>query len=152
MVRNLFLCALFLHAVAVKAQGPSFSNRQRTTDTVGITAGQTARLTATYPTAPAPVAQILCTVTLSIADGQGQILASNTVSNIVGGKSVSIDVNADAIVPAVQRSEIHGFTIAPAGCNLPTSLQVIDNQTQKTILVVGSTLTYPPPALPAGRP
>lgn len=97
---------------------------------------------------------MLCSVTLSIADDQGNVIKSNTVPQFIAGRSVSIDVNADTDLPGSQRTEIHGFSISPA-CTLPTSLELIDNTTQKTVLVVGSQKTYPRsrrPPLPRRSP
>jgi hypothetical protein len=116
---------------------------QRTTGVVGIVAGQTARLNVIYPTIPAPVAQVLCSVTLSIADDSGNVIKSKNVTQFIAGKSVSVDVNADTDLIGAGRSQLHGFSIAPNGCRLVTNLEVIDNTTQKTLLVVSGEGTYP---------
>lgn len=49
-MRTFFSLAVILNGALAMAQGPSFSNQQRTTDVVGITPGQTARLNVQYPT------------------------------------------------------------------------------------------------------
>jgi hypothetical protein len=41
------------------------------------------------------------------------------------------------------RTEIHGFSIAPNGCRLVTTLEIIDNATQRTVMVVPAESTYP---------
>ena len=148
-MRTSSLYVFILSGTLAMAQGPSFTNLQRTTGTMGITPGQTARLTAVYPAAPAPIDQIVCAATLSIADDQGNILASKSVTGLIAGKSASVDLDADTTTLSAPRTQIHGFSIAPAGCNVVTSLELIDNITQKTVIVVGSQRTYPQPAVRA---
>jgi hypothetical protein len=48
-----------------------------------------------YSTAPAPILQPVCSVTLNIADDQGNILKTNTFSQFTAGKGVALDLNAD---------------------------------------------------------
>ena len=140
-------------ALATAQVAPSFQNQQQTSGVVGVTGGQTARLSVLYPTAPAPILQVLCAATLVIADDQGKVLKSMDVSQLVAGKSVSVDLNADTDLAGVARTEIHGFSIAPNGCHLLATLEIIDNATQKTLLVVGSKTTYPVAhAVPAPSP
>jgi hypothetical protein len=142
-MRIFLTCAVILNGVLALAQSPSFQNQQRTSGVVGITPGQTARLNVLYPTAPAPILQIMCSASLSIADDQGKILKSDNVPQLVAGRSVSLDLNADTDLPGVARTQIHGLSVAPNGCRLLATLELIDNSTQKTVLVVGSEQTYP---------
>jgi hypothetical protein len=141
-MRTLLFLITSLSGTLALAQGPSFGNQQRTTGAVGITAGQSARLTVLYATAPAPILQPTCPVTLDIADDQGKVLKSSNTPQLIAGKSVSVDLNADTDLTAV-RTQIHGFSITTNGCNLVTSLEIVDNPTQKTVIVVGSQVTYP---------
>jgi hypothetical protein len=144
IMRSLLVFAVVLNgALAMAQQPPSFQNLQRTSGVVGIAPGQTARLNVLYPTAPAPIFQTVCSASLAIADDQGKILKSNSVDQLIAGKSVSLDLNADTDLAGATRSQIHGFSVAPTGCQLITTLEIIDNFTQKTVLVVGSDLTYP---------
>ena len=144
MRKYLFIsCAMFLDGVLAHAQPPAFQNQQLTSGVVGLTAGQTARWNVLYPTAPAPILQPLCSVTLNIADDQGKILKTDNVSQFVAGKSISLDLNADTDLTGISRTEIHGFSVAPTGCNFTGTLELIDNITQKTVLVIGSRQTYP---------
>ena len=71
-------------------------------------------------------------------------MKSSDVTQLIGGRSVSIDLNADTDLSGSARTEIHGLSVAPVGCNLITTLEIIDNSTQKTVLVTGSELTYSP--------
>jgi len=140
----LFLsCAVILDGALAIAQTPVTAHQQMTSGVVGITAGQTARINVLYPTAPAPILQPLCSVTLNIADDQGKILKTVTVSQFVAGRSASLDLNADTDLTGNPRTEIHGYSVAPAGCNFTGTLELIDNITQKTVLVIGSRQTYP---------
>ena len=83
----LFLsCAVILDGALAIAQTPVTAHQQMTSGVVGITAGQTARINVLYPTAPAPILQPLCSVTLNIADDQGKILKTVTVSQFVARK------------------------------------------------------------------
>ena len=76
-------------ALAIGEVAPSFQNQRQTSGVVGVTGGQTARLSVLYPTAPAPILQVLCAATLVIADDQGKVLKSMDVSQLVAGRSVS---------------------------------------------------------------
>jgi hypothetical protein len=145
-MRTFLLCAVILSGAVAMAQspGPSFQNRQQTTGVVGIAGGQTARLNVLYPTAPAPILQVLCAATLVISDDQGKTLKSSDTVPLAAGRSISLDVNADADLTGTARTQIHGFSIAPNGCQLVTTMEIIDNITQKTVVVVGSMTTYPP--------
>ena len=144
-MRTFLSCVVLLNGALAMAQTTSLSNQQLTSGVVGVTPGQTARLNVLYPTAPAPILQPLCTVTLSIADDQGRVLKTNTVSQFTAGKTASLDLNADTDLAGSQRTEIHGFSISPAGCNFTLTMELIDNTTQKTVVVVGGTQTYPAP-------
>lgn len=136
-----FLLVAFLSGTLAMAQPPSLQNQQWTTNVVGVATGETARLTVLYPTAPAQILQPLCTVTLNIADNQGNVLKTTTVSQFTAGKSVSLDINADTDLAGSARTEIHGYAVTP-GCNLMAGLELIDNATQKTLIAVGSVLSY----------
>ena len=86
---------------------------------------------------------VACAGNIIVADDQGKILKSDNVSQLIGGRSVSLDLNADTDLPGVARTQIHGLSVAPNGCRLLATVELIDNSTQKTVLVVGSEQTYP---------
>jgi len=132
-----------LNGALALAQSPSFQNEQRTTGILGITAGQTARLHVLYPRAPAPILQVLCTVSLGIDDDQGNNLKSKDPAQLTPGKSFSLDVNADTDLAGAPRTQVYGFSIAANSCHLVTNLEIIDNATQKTIAVIRGETTYP---------
>jgi hypothetical protein len=144
-MRTFVFYAVILNCALAMAQSaaPSFQNLQQTSGVVGIAPGQTARLNVLYPTAPAPILQLLCSATLTISDDQGKTLKSSDIAQLTAGKSVSLDVNADADLAGIPRTQIHGNSIAPAGCQLVVTLEIIDNATQRTVLVVGGVPSYP---------
>ncbi|HLK63149.1 MAG TPA: hypothetical protein VKU19_06895 [Bryobacteraceae bacterium] len=142
------------------AQSPGFTNSQQTSGVVGVTSGQTARLNVVYPTVPAPILQIQCPASLAIADEQGRIIKNNPPILLTGGHSTSLDVNADTDLAGAARTQVHGFVVSQNGCRFVTTLEIIDNATQKTVVVAGGEQTYPfaatapapPPAVaPDGR-
>src|ERR1700730_10782089 len=113
-MRTLFLLSGSILNVAVAmAQGnvTSPQTQQYTSGVVGITAGQTAKLNVLYPTVPAPVLQVICSATLVIADDQGKILKSEDAQQLIAGKSVALDLNADTDLPSgTNRVQIHALT------------------------------------------
>jgi len=139
----LFSTVLLLNGTMAVAQPILIQNQQLTSGVVGITAGQMARWNVLYPTAPAPILPPVCSVALNITDNQGRNLKTNTFSGFIAGKSVSLDLNADTELTGMLRTEIYASALAPAGCNFIATLELIDNITQKTVLVVGAKQTYP---------
>jgi len=137
------ICALFLNGTIALAQSTPVQNRQLSSGVVGIAPGQTARWNVLYPTAPAPILQPICSVDLSVADDQGNILKTASVSQFTAGRTVSVDLNSDTDLAGKPRTQIHAYAVAPDGCNLTATLELIDNTSQKTVLVVGSKQTYP---------
>jgi hypothetical protein len=116
---------------------------------VGIAAGQTAKLNVLYPSIPAPFLQAMCHVTVSIVDEQGGVLKTQDFQ-MVGGRSVSISLNADTDLPA-HAAQIHALTLTPAAspaggyCQVLPSLDIVDNVTGKTLVHLETTVTYPIP-------
>src|SRR5437868_3841423 len=146
----LFVSMTILSGTAAIAQIPfGLYTKQYTSGAVGLTAGQTARWNIVYPTIPAPFAtQAMCPAAVAIGNEHGTILASRDVPPLIGGNSASIELNADTqALPVGGRIQIHGFA-STGGCSLVTSLEIVDNATQKTVVVLGGKLTYPQPPLP----
>ena len=144
-MRTFMSCVVILNGALAMAQPPSLQNQQQTSGVIGITPGQTARFNVLYPTAPAPILQPLCSATLTIADDQGKVLKTSNIPQFTAGKSVSLDLNADTDLAGNPRTEVHAFSVAPAGCNFTGTLELIDNVTQKTEVVTGTAPTYPSP-------
>lgn len=122
-MRTSLLYVAILNGALAMAQSP-FQNQQQTSGVVGIAPGQTARLNVLYPTAPAPILQVLCSATLGIFDDKGGVLQSESFPQLSAGKSVSIDLNADTGLPGVPRTQIHGVSVAPNGCRLVLTLEI----------------------------
>ena len=90
-----------------------------------------------------PILQPVCSVDLIVADDQGNSLKTTSVSQFTAGRSVSVDLNSDTDLTGKPRTQIHAYAVAPDGCNLTATLELIDNTSEKTVLVVGSKQTYP---------
>jgi hypothetical protein len=135
-MRFCLLLSIVLNAVLATAQPNLFQNQ--VSGSVGITGGQTARLNVVYPSIPGIALQQVCSVTLTISDDQGNTLKSASVAEFIAGHSVSLDLNADTDLVGKTRTQIDGSIAAPLGCQLITSLEIIDNLTQKTTVVVGA--------------
>lgn len=147
----ILISGLVLSAASGMAQ-IGVETRQYDTGTVGINFGQTARFNVLYPTIPAPFAtQVLCSATLTIADDQNNILKTQTVTQLTGGRSVSIDLNADTDIPLARgRTQIHAVVLTPAAgtsgaaCNFVPTLELVDNTSGKTTIVLKGQATWPP--------
>ena len=145
-MRTLFLLSgSILNVAMAMAQGDFTSPQQHSSGVVGIAEGQTAKLNVLYPTVPAPILQVLCTATLVIADDQGKIIKSQEAQQLIAGRSVSLDLNADTDLPSgTSRLQIHALTLTPnPGCALIPTLEIIDNATGRTVVVIGSRVTFP---------
>ncbi len=148
-MRFYLLLSIVLNAVLATAQPNLFQNQ--VSGSVGITGGQTARLNVVYPSILGIALQQVCSVTLTISDDQGNTLKSVSVAQLIAGHSVSVDLNADTDLVGKTRTQIHGSSAAPLGCQLITSLEIIDNLTQKTTVVVGALSVYSFNPTHAGR-
>jgi hypothetical protein len=133
-----------VNGVLAMAQPPesSFNNQQQTSGVVTLGPGQTARLNVLYPTVPAPLLLVHCSANLAIIPSRGSNDKSENVPDVSPGKTVSLDLNADTDLTGAAPAQVYGISITP-GCRLITTLEIIDNATQKTVVVVGSETTYP---------
>jgi hypothetical protein len=145
-----FITAVVVSAVSAMAQTSPFSNvRQYDTGMVGIAAGQTAKFNVFYPTIPAPLLQVTCSATLVISDDQGNTLKSLPVQQLIAGKSASVDLNADTDLPGRPRVQIRAHVLTPqpgttgAPCTFLPTLELLDNASGKTTVVVKGELTWP---------
>jgi hypothetical protein len=139
-----------LASALAAAQGNNPYPQQQDSSMTGIASGQTARLSALYPSAPAPFLQPICSVTLTIADDQGDALKSQEFQ-ILGGKAVSLALNADTDLTASSgHALLHGLVLTPAVsssggyCRLLPSLDIVDNTTGKTVVHLEMRVTFPP--------
>ena len=128
---------------------------------IGFAAGETARVAALnlgQGTLPKPSS---CAVTLQFLDDQGAVLKQAVVT-LEPGKAASLDLSRDQL-PGGSRVEIRavllfgyfgGANPPPAvlqrfDCNILPSLQVYDNDTERTSIILTDAKPLPPPATPA---
>ncbi|MBZ5580174.1 MAG: hypothetical protein LAP40_26745 [Acidobacteriia bacterium] len=135
---------------------PTPVTQTQTSGMVGLTTGQTARLNALNPGVPAPFATAaLCSAQVSFLDDQGNVLKTESIT-VIPGKSVSFDLNRDKDVTAsTGRLEIRatigfppltgtisttppvtGSAVPVIYCSLTPTLEVFDNDTGKTQVVL----------------
>lgn len=148
---------LFLVSIAASAQT---NPRVQTFGTVGIAAGQTARLNVVNVGGEGQAAQ--CLVSMIFLDDQGALLKTNTFA-VQPGRSVSLDLVADtdlglgtntrrqiravlAQIPAVAPPET-----APT-CVLAPTLEIFDQLTGRTSILMVNTAPIPQTLAPATQP
>ncbi len=148
MKTSILFLAFFICAICVPAQSVP-PPQQQDSSIVGLAPGESARLNVLYPTVPVPVLQPICTVSLIIADDQGNVLKNLADVPILGGKAVSLTLNADTDLSATQgRAQIRGFSLTPATssvggyCRLIPSLDIVDNSTGRTLLHLETRITF----------
>jgi len=149
MKRFSLLATLVFGAMVARAQGDFIPAQQHSSSVVGIVSGQTARLNVLYPSIPAPMLQVMCSVTVSILDDQGGVLKTQDFQ-LIGGKSASISLNADTNLTGAHAAQIHAVTLThPASsagyCQVLPSLDIVDNATGKTLVHLETIVTYPLP-------
>jgi hypothetical protein len=148
----IFFSVMSLSAMGAMAQ-VGFNTRQYDTGTIGLAPGQTARLNVLYPTAPAPIAQILCSATLSVIANNASGTVKTETVQLSGGKTATVTLNADTDLPPGTGSvQIRGVVLTPApatagaACNLVPTLELVDNVSSKTTVVVKGEVTFQPQA------
>ena len=97
---------------------------------VGITFGQTARVTA------ANTGTTSIIVDYTFLDGEGAVLAQLVRQVIEPGKMMSFDLNADAVVREGERIQIRAVISGDNLKGLLTSAEVFENDTGKTTVFV----------------
>lgn len=141
-------------ADAQTTTSPTLLPRNETSGMVGLAPGQTARLNALHPNLPAPLAAgALCSATVTFEDDQGSVLKSQSIT-VIPGKSVSVDLDRDTDLPnasgrvqiravlsfpALTPTASSGSTtvpVYPAYCSLTPTLEIFDNATLKTQVVM----------------
>ena len=149
---------LFLVSIAASARTNS---RVQTFGTVGIAAGQTARLNVLDVGGQGQAAE--CIVSMLFLDDQGAVLKTNTFA-VLPGRSVSLDLVADmdlGLGTNEQRRPIHPVLAqipavvqpqtAPA-CVLAPTLEIFDQFTGRTSILMVKTTPIPQPLAPATQP
>jgi len=98
---------------------------------VGITFGQTARMTA------ANTGTRVIVVDWTVLDSEGTVLAQLAGQVIEPAKMMSFDLNADAVVREGERIQIRVVISASTSRGLLTSTEVFENDTGKTTVFIG---------------
>jgi hypothetical protein len=98
---------------------------------VGITFGQTARVTAANTGTRAMI------INYTILDSMGTVLGRLDGQPIEPGKMISFDLNADDIVREGERIQIRVVISAGSSRGLLTSTEVFENDTGKTTVLIG---------------
>ena len=123
---SLALIAIFSLCAAASAQAGFNSFRP-----VGITFGQTARVTAANTGTRAII------IDYSVLDTEGAVLAQLVGQVIEPGKMTSFDLNADDVVREGERIQIRVVISGENLRRLLTSTEVFENDTGKTTVFIG---------------
>ena len=153
---NLFVTAIALISAAMiwAALGASHAHAIQASEeflpyieTIGIASGQTARLNALNSNGDSGYV-----IDWRFLDSQGRILAQSREPQLIPpGQMRSFDLNADEVIATrdpssrVQVIAIIRTLVATDTKNLHTSLEVFDNATGKTTVLVPSARFNPPP-------
>ena len=122
---SLALIAIFSLCTAASAQAGFNSFRP-----VGITFGQTARVTA------ANTGTTSIIIDYKFLDGEGAVLAQLVRQVIEPGKMMSFDLNADDVVREGERIQIRVVISGDNLRGLLTSTEVFENDTSKTTVFI----------------
>ena len=154
-----------LAATSLAAQSIPVTQTTTTFGMVGLAEGQTAQLNVLNPGVAPPAVGVICSATVSFLNDQGTVIKSATLS-VPPGKSMSFSLYSDIDLSLAtdERREIRATvrtspifppaaTATPAvvgACPLFPTLEIFDNLTRKTQVVMGKTETIPTPvATPA---
>jgi hypothetical protein len=122
----------------------------RTFGMVGLAEGQTAQLNLLAPHVPATATTAACSAAVAFLDGQGNVLKSGTLT-VVPDQSASFALNSDADLQMAtdERREIRAIiqiapvpppagsaTLTAAPCRLIPTLEIFDNITMKTSVIL----------------
>jgi hypothetical protein len=144
-----YTCLFTLIAAGVSAQVVPAPTAE-TSGMVGLAFGETARLNVLNPGAPAPATAVACSAAVSFIDGGGNVLKSTTLT-IAPGTSMSFDLRSgtDLDLTIAERREVRAtLTIPPlppstsstpavGGCIYVKTLEVFDNASLRTLVVLG---------------
>jgi len=136
---------------------------------VGVASGQTARITALNagpggPLSASGLAEGSCAggVTLEFYGAAGELLKSKTIPNLAPGKTALLKLRRDELPKSVLRTEIRavlrfgyagGVPLSPRKerlfeCNIAPSLEIIEEATGRTSLVLTDAKLLPGPNPP----
>jgi hypothetical protein len=144
-----YTCLFTLIAAGVSAQVAP-APIVETSGMVGLAFGETARLNVLNPGASVPATAAACSAAVSFIDAGGNVLKSTTLT-IAPGTSMSFDLRSDADLDltVAERREIRAtLTIPPVpsstsstpaagGCIYVKTLEVFENASLRTLVVLG---------------
>ena len=150
-------CVLMLSSAAVSAQTVSPLPVVRTTGMVGVGQAQSAQLNLLNRGLANNAAGVICTAGVSFIDAGGAVLKTGTVS-VAPGTSASLalrdgvdlklaagdrrELRAVITQPAVSPAATSGASAATA-CKLIPTLEILDNGTGRTLVILGRTRVVP---------
>ena len=138
-------------AVCLAQHATSAANIAQTTGTVGLAAGQTARLNVVNPGAVPPATPTACTASLAFVNLFGAMIRLTNVS-LAPGMSAFLDLHdSDLGLGAGDRAQIRGVvttmvtasTGGTTACSLVPSLEIFDATSGRTLVVLTQTQTVP---------
>lgn len=160
-------CVFAMAAVGLFAQStPAVpAPETRTSGMIGIADGQVARVNVLNPGVAAPAAGVVCTATLNFWDGKGTRLKTGPVI-VLPGQSQYLDLfgDKDLALTGLDRREIRATITIPAvptptsttaplaACILIGTLEILDESTSKTQVVLGVGHVVPSPSVTTTSP
>ena len=148
-----------LATIGLTAQSIPIAQTITTFGMVGLAEGQTAQLNVLNPgVAPPAATGVICSAAVSFVNDQGTVIKSTTL-NVPPGKSMTFSLfsDVDLNLAVNERREIRatirtspifppnasGTPTAAAGCGLFPTLEIYDNLSRKTQVVMGKLETVP---------
>jgi hypothetical protein len=152
-------CLLTLGALAAFAQTViAPAPVTETTAMVGLAQGQTAQLNLLNPGVLPPAVGIVCTASVTFFDASGALLKTVMVTAAPGQSGVAdLSGDTDLAIPVGQRRDIRAQISIPgivpvatgatstsaSACTLIPSLEIYDNITGRTLVVLGHVKAIP---------
>lgn len=147
------MCVFAIASIGLFAQSTPTAPapETRTSGMIGVTDGQVARVNVLNPGVAAPAVGVVCTATLRFFDGAGALLKAGPVV-VLPGQSQSLDVfgDKDLSLTGTARREIRATITIPAvvpvstatstpppACALIGTLEIFDEASGKTLVVLG---------------
>jgi len=166
------MCVFAMAAVGLFAQSTPVvpAPETRTSGMIGITDGQAARLNVLNPGVlnpgvAAPAVGVVCTATLNFWDGKGTLLKTAPAIVLPGqSQYLALFSHKDLALTALDRREIRAAITIPAivppptsttttaACTLIGTLEIFDESTSKTNVVLGIGHVITSPSVAAGNP
>jgi hypothetical protein len=151
-----------LSATSAMAQGPAIALPQvYTSGAVGLTSIESARWNVVNPPLPAPIVGPTCSVTLSFANSQGEVLKTESVT-LKAGESRSLTLRATEFPSTGNPTGLYALAVVPVTgpvdqptpsmtCTLVTTMEVVDTATGRTSALTKGELVRPTGLLPASE-